>query len=111
MNKTIAHCTLLVFLIFLFLPPSAWAECGFVSAEDGMTLVVSKDSNHCFKSEAFRSRFREQLSSAVKTMDAEAELTERRRRAFDDRNRASQKLWSIAERQHQASGGRYFGQR
>ena len=55
----------------LFLVPAiGWAECGFVSDSQEMTIVVSKKSNNkCFSSEQFREAFRSNLVASVKTME------------------------------------------
>jgi len=63
--------------ILLFVPAIAWAECGFISDSNEMTIVVSKESNNkCFKSNAFREAFRDNLVAAVKAMEARAAVTQ-----------------------------------
>jgi len=55
----------------LIVPVLGWAECGFVSNGNEMTIVVSKkSSNNCFKSEEFRNAFRANLIASAKTMEA-----------------------------------------
>lgn len=56
--------------VLLLAPAIAWAECGFVSSNNEMTIVVSKDSNNkCFRSESFREAFRANLVASVNAME------------------------------------------
>ena len=56
--------------VLLLAPAIGWAECGFVSNNSEMTIVVSKKSNNkCFSSEGFREAFRDNLVAAAKSMD------------------------------------------
>lgn len=57
----------------LLLPVIASAECGFYREEQTMTIVVSKKSNKCFNSEEFRTAFRDDLVSSVKSMNTVVE--------------------------------------
>lgn len=101
------------FLAPLLLSPLlACAECGFANSGDTLTLVVGANTTSCFKSEAFRREFRASLVASVQAMDRE-EPENVRKRAFDDRNSRSQKLWTLAERNYQSTfpSGRYFGQK
>jgi hypothetical protein len=56
--------------ILLLVPAITWAECGFVSGEGEMTIVVGKQAdNKCFTSEKFREAFRANLVASVKHME------------------------------------------
>ena len=58
---------------FFLVPAIAWAECGFVSGDSEMTIVVSKKSdNKCFRSSQFREAFRTHLVASVKDMEESA---------------------------------------
>jgi len=62
--------------ILLLVPVIGWAECGFVSESQEMTIVVSKQSNNkCFKSEQFREAFRANLVTSVKSMEQSSPVT------------------------------------
>jgi hypothetical protein len=100
-------------LLLCLLPLAASAECGFVTSDDGVKIVVGKGSNHCFQSAEFREAFRDNLVAAVQTMEAEFARTEKIRKAYDDRNARASKLWTLAEREHASNprAGRYFGQK
>lgn len=88
------------------LAPAARAECGFAQSDDTLTIVVGQGSKSCFSSEEFRTAFKAQITAALEGGSAP---NAKQRKAFDDRNSSGRKLWSIAERRHQA--GTYFGQR
>ena len=99
-------------VLLSLLPLAASAECGFVSSNDGVAIIVGKGQNRCFQSAEFREAFRNNLIAAVEAMDAESARQERYRKAYDDRNARAAKLWTIAERQHASEGiGRYWGQK
>lgn len=98
-------------LFLLLAPLTVTAQCGFVNSDEGMTIVVGKGDKRCFSSPEFRENFRNSLVASVTAMEAEEARTAWQRRAFDARNATGEKLWRLAERQHAASGGRYFGQR
>jgi hypothetical protein len=93
--------------ILLLLPAIAFAECGFTRSGNAMTIVVGKDAK-CLSSGAFREALKRDIAEALEEEEARAD---EKRRAFDDRNTRGNKLWAIAERRHQESGGRYFGQK
>lgn len=98
----------LTILLLLSLPAFAFAECGFTQSGNEMTIVVGKDPK-CLSSGQFREAFKSGVSQSM----GQAETQQAQKRAFDDRNTRGAKLWTIAERQHQATrpGGRYFGER
>lgn len=99
-------------LLLSLLPLAASAECGFVTSGDGVAIIVGKGNNRCFQSAEFREAFRNNLIAAVEAMDTESVRQERIRKAYDDRNARTAKLWTIAEREHASSGGgRYWGQK
>jgi len=98
-------------LFLLLAPLTAAAQCGFVNSDEGMKIVVGKGDKRCFSSPEFRENFRSSLIASVKAMEVEETRTAWQRRAFDERNTTGEKLWRLAERQHAATGGRYFGQR
>lgn len=93
--------------IMLLLPSIAIAECGFTRNGNAMTIVVGKNTK-CLSSGTFREALKADIAAALEEEDA---VAAERKRAFDDRNTRSNKLWAIAERRHQESGGRYFGQK
>lgn len=99
----------LIILLLLSLPTFAFAECGFTQSGNEMTIVVGKDPK-CLSSGQFREAFKSGVSQSTDPSDARSQT---QKRAFDDRNARGAKLWTIAERQYQATnpGGRYFGQR
>lgn len=96
-------------LLMLILPVLSWAECGMDMTGATLTIVVGKSKDKCFSSgfsETFKATVNEALEEEVEPVAVS------RKRAFDERNARGRKLWSIAERQHQAGpGGRYFGQK
>lgn len=100
-------------VLLSLLPLAASAECGFVSSDDGVAIVVGKGQNRCFQSAEFREAFRNNLIAAVQAMEEESARQERIHKAYDDRNARAAKLWTIAERQHAAmpGGRRYWGQK
>jgi hypothetical protein len=107
-------------MMLLLLPLAASAECGFVNGEQGMTIVVGSKSNRCFDSGTFREAFRDSLIASVREMDGDVVAATGaagngggKRRPFDSRNARGNKLWTIAERNHQATLGTasYYGQR
>lgn len=91
-------------LLSLSLP--ALAECGFTRSGNGMTIVVGKNTK-CLSSGAFREALKADIAAALEEEEERAE----KKRAYDDRNARGSKLWAIAERRHQETGGRYFGQK
>lgn len=93
--------------ILLLLPSIAFAECGFTRNGNAMTIVVGKNAK-CLSSGAFREALKADIATALEEDEASAAEN---KRAFDDRNTRGNKLWAIAERRHQESGGRYFGQK
>jgi len=96
--------------ILLLLPAFAYAECGFTRDGNSMVIVVGSNAK-CLSSEGFREAFKAGVAQALEESDAVRAAEQRR--AFDDRNPRSSKLWTIAERKYQESmpGGRYFGQK
>lgn len=94
--------------IFLLLPALAQAECGFTRSGNSMTIVVGKNAK-CLSSESFRGALKADIAEALD--EAEVVRTNQHRRAYDDRNARSAKLWTIAERRYQEVGGTYFGQK
>lgn len=103
---------LLLLLSILLLPPGAAAECGFVSGEQGMTIVVGSKSNRCFDSGSFRESFRQSLVASVRAMDGGAPSGSTGKKSFDDRSARAGKLWTIAERRHATlSNASFYGQR
>ena len=98
-------------LFLLLAPLTAVAQCGFSNSDEGMTIVIGKGDKRCFSSPEFRENFRNSLVASVKAMETEEARIAWQRRAFDERNATGEKLWRLAERQHAATGGRYFGQR
>ncbi len=96
--------------VLLLLPAFAYAECGFTNDGNSMTIVVGSNAK-CLSSEAFRQAFKSGIAQALD--ESEPVRAADQRRAFDDRNQRSSKLWAIAERRHQETlpGGRYFGQK
>jgi hypothetical protein len=99
----------LITAILLLLPALAHAECGFTRSGNSMTIVVGKNAK-CLSSESFRGALKADIAEALDEVDA-VRANEQQRRAFDDRNARSAKLWTIAERRHQEVGGTYFGQK
>ena len=93
--------------ILLLLPSIAFAECGFTRSGNAMTIVVGKDAK-CLSSGSFREALKNDIAVALAEDDEHAI---ERKRAFDDRNTRASKLWAIAERRHQETSGRYFGQK
>lgn len=93
--------------ILLLLPAIAFAECGFTRSGNAMTIVVGKDAK-CLSSGTFREALKRDIADALEEDEASAV---EKKRAFDDRNARGNKLWAIAERRHQETGGRYFGQK
>lgn len=92
----------------LFIPVLAFAECGMAMTGATLTIVVGKSSSgKCFSSD-FADTFKSTVTDALEESEV---VVPARRRAFDERNARGAKLWSIAERQHQLSSGRYFGQK
>jgi hypothetical protein len=102
-------------LLFLSLPLSAFAECGFVNEDQGVTIVVGSKGNKCFASGAFREAFKENLVASIRAMEGEGAPPQRtRKKAFDTRNSRGEKLWAIAERRYQETtlgNASYYGQR
>ncbi|MEC4718926.1 hypothetical protein RY831_07195 [Noviherbaspirillum sp. CPCC 100848] len=98
--------TFLLIAASLALAPAARAECGFAQNDDTLTIVVGQGAKSCFSSEEFRTAFKAQVTAAL---EGDSVPNTKKRKAFDDRNSTGRKLWSIAERRHQA--GTYFGQR
>ncbi len=78
-----------------------------------MTIVVGKKSNQCFSSGSFREAFKSSLVASVKAMEGDEQPSAPQKKAIDDRNARGNKLWALAERQHQATmpAARYFGQK
>jgi len=93
----------------LLLPGLAFGQCGFAMSDGTMVIVVGKNGDKCFSSGEFAATFKATVTEALE----ESEALAAQKKAYDDRNSRSHKLWSIAERQHRAtqSSGRYFGQR
>lgn len=98
-------------LLLLLVPLATAAQCGLVPSSNGMAIVIGKGDKRCFSSPEFREAFRSNLIASVQTMNVEEVHIVRQKRAFDERNARAEKLWQLAERQHAAKGGRYFGQR
>lgn len=92
--------------ILLLLPSIAVAECGFTRSGNAMTIVVGKNAK-CLSSGAFREALKAEIAEALEEEESIAE----KKRAIDDRNARGNKLWAIAERRHQETAGRYFGQK
>jgi hypothetical protein len=92
--------------VLLLLPSIAFAECGFTRSGNAMTIVVGSNAK-CLSSATFREALKADIAVALEEDEAPVE----HKRAYDDRTARAAKLWSIAERRHQASGGRYFGQK
>lgn len=92
--------------ILLLLPSIAFAECGFTRSGNAMTIVVGSNAK-CLSSGNFREALKADIAAALEEEEASVE----HKRAYDDRNARASKLWSIAERRHQETGGRYFGQK
>jgi len=93
--------------VLLLLPSIAFAECGFTRSGNAMTIVVG-DNAKCLSSRSFREALKADIAAALE--EDEARVVENKR-AYDDRNARASKLWRIAERRHQETGGRYFGQK
>ena len=94
--------------ILILLPSLAFAECGFTRSGNSMTIVVGGNPK-CLSSESFREAFKAGIAQGLE--EDEAARNAQHKRAYDDRNHRSAKLWAIAEQQHRANqGGRYFGQ-
>ncbi len=102
----------LFLLLLLTAPLVASANCGFAKTDEGMTIVVGKKGNTCFKSEEFRTAFREQLVASVQEMEVQ-QANERRKKPVIERTARAERLWSLEERAFQAKspGARYFGQK
>ena len=91
--------------ILLFVPLLASAKCSFLRTDNTMTIVVGKKANTCFSSEGFREAFKSDLVEAVNENPPQRPS---QKKSIDDRRASSAKLWSLAERMHQAnlqSGG------
>jgi len=97
----------LLITFLLLLPLAASAECGFTRSGNAMTIVVGKDPK-CLSSGAFRGALKADIAAALQEQETSAV---ERKRAYDDRNARSAKLWALAERRHQELSARYFGQR
>lgn len=97
-------------VVLLLLPAIAFAECGLAMSGATMTIVVGKKADKCFSSEGFAEAFKSTVTDALEEDDAPIVA---HRRGIDERNARGRKLWSIAERQYQATSpsGRYFGQK
>ena len=101
----------------LFVSGVACADCGLSISQGTMTLVVGKNTKKCFSSPAFTQAFRANIEDALSNNQvAEASPSSspnRKKKAFDERNSNSEKLWALEERAFQARvpTGRYFGQR
>ncbi|RJF99821.1 hypothetical protein [Noviherbaspirillum saxi] len=91
----------------LLMPLAASAACGFVQSGDTMTIVVGEHATSCFSSAAFREAFKANVQAALGESDT---VASEQKKPFDHRSRNGNKLWALAERQHQATGGGYFGQ-
>lgn len=100
--------TLPILLLTLFLPATALAECGLAMTGATMTIVVGKKTDKCFTSSGFADTFKATVTEALE--EDEPRMVAQKR-PIDERNARGRKLWTIAERQHQVSGGRYFGQK
>lgn len=101
--------TLLTLLsLLLFTPVIAFAECGFAHEDATMTIVVSKQAKSCFSSTSFREAFKASINAAL---NEDSVISEPSRKRFDDRSTRGEKLWTLAERRHQATmpTGRYYG--
>ena len=100
-------------LFLLLLPLSAFADCGFQRAGNTMTIVVAKNGERCLGSDEFRKAFKEDVAEALDDGDARVVAAPPQKKAIDERSHASRKLWTLAERQYQATmpSGRYFGQK
>lgn len=84
------------------------AACGFVQSGDTMTIIVGDNTSSCFSSSEFREAFKANIQAALGESDP---VVTGQKKPFDHRTRNGNKLWSLAERHHQATtGGRYFGQ-
>lgn len=93
--------------ILLLLPSIAFAECGFTRSGNAMTIVVGNNAK-CLSSGNFREALKTEIAAALEEDEVRAAES---KRAYDDRNARASKLWAIAERRHQETGGRYFGQK
>lgn len=96
--------------LLLLFPLTALAECGFVQSGTTMTIVVGKSNSKCFSSEGFREAFKTSVAQALEE-DRPPEAPPKK--TFDERSPRGKKLWTIAERNYQATSptGRYFGQK
>ena len=101
----------LTLALLLLVPLAAEAQCGLIASGNGLTIVVGKDDKGCFSSPEFRENFRSNLLTSIQAINVEETRIVRQKRAFDERNARAEKLWRLAERQHAATGGHYFGQR
>lgn len=101
-------------MFLLLLPAIAFAECGFTRSGNTMTIVVSKNGESCLSSEGFRKAFKSDVAEALGDDDAAvgSSASHQQKKAIDERSASGRKLWTIAERRHQATvpTGRYFGQ-
>lgn len=99
-----------IIIALMLLPSIAFADCGFAMSGATMTIFVGKKADKCFSSSGFSEAFKSTVTDALEESDGRVVP---QKRAFDERNASSNKLWAIAERQYQASSptGRYFGQK
>ena len=98
--------------LLLMLPGLAFAECGFERSGNTMTIVVGKNGEKCLSSDGFRKAFKSDVAEALDEGETQGPAKSPQKKSIDDRSANGRKLWTIAERQHQAtkSGGRYLGQ-
>jgi hypothetical protein len=103
-----SKASIALFFVSILMTSSVLAACGFVQSGDTMTIVVGGNTSSCFSSSEFRVAFKANIQAALGESDA---VVAGQKKPFDHRTRNGNKLWALAERQHQATaGGRYFGQ-